>query len=455
MKLSLPVFILTAILAAFCPTGPARAVETVYTAAGLSNALDNDAPSARVAALGSAGVALTDDAGALAVNPAGLAWLKNATISLDNNFWVGETLQETFLLAIPTSDLGGFALSGNYFNYGKFDGRDESGNLTTGFSANRLSLGVGWGLGLGKNAALGLGLKGTQSDLASNSYTALVGNLGLLVKLFDRFRLGIAYNNASFLSPAVSTSAAFNLGLSYEIPISSSSRLLAVASGTIEPLASNYLQAGLEYGLFSQFFLRAGYQQPLTDNGIGGLTGLSAGLGLVFSGFVFDYAFLPYGDVGSAHRVTLGFQFDPGKPASVPSPASKAPALSPAAPPLEISKAPPSVSTPTEQVPEIQPNSASKESLMVQFDLPPDVITQGKELEKQGRNQEAIQLYMDVVKKNNQDALAWKALGDAFYKMDPKTYKVYVINCFERVLSLQPQNKALAQWLEQYKSSKP
>jgi hypothetical protein len=33
-------------------------------------------------------------------------------------------------------------------------------------------------------------------------------------------------------------------------------------------------------------------------------------LGLKFSRFTMDYAFLPYGDLGNTHRVTLGLRFE-------------------------------------------------------------------------------------------------------------------------------------------------
>ena len=37
--------------------------------------------------------------------------------------------------------------------------------------------------------------------------------------------------------------------------------------------------------------------------------GFFAGAGFVYSGFSLDYALLPYGDLGTAHRFSVGMKF--------------------------------------------------------------------------------------------------------------------------------------------------
>ena len=52
---------------------------------------------------------------------------------------------------------------------------------------------------------------------------------------------------------------------------------------------------------------RAGYNTRSSD--VDGLTGLSLGLGVGFGKTAFDYAFVPFGDLGTTHRIGLSVRF--------------------------------------------------------------------------------------------------------------------------------------------------
>jgi hypothetical protein len=70
-----------------------------------------------------------------------------------------------------------------------------------------------------------------------------------------------------------------------------------------------YLDLGAEYMLNRYLDFRAGYQVGRSQDKLGGLVGLAAGLGLRYDNFTFDYAYVPFGDLGDTHRMTLGFVF--------------------------------------------------------------------------------------------------------------------------------------------------
>src|SRR5262249_991818 len=55
--------------------------------------------------------------------------------------------------------------------------------------------------------------------------------------------------------------------------------------------------------------MRVGYRYALTNPDLGGLSNFSAGAGLRFGQFSLDYAFVPLGDLGLTHRVSLNFRF--------------------------------------------------------------------------------------------------------------------------------------------------
>ncbi len=71
---------------------------------------------------------------------------------------------------------------------------------------------------------------------------------------------------------------------------------------------------GAEY-LLGILALRAGYRSDIKDN-IDSASGISAGLGLKLGSFDLNYAWVPYGDLGTANRLSIGIWFGSGeKPA--------------------------------------------------------------------------------------------------------------------------------------------
>jgi hypothetical protein len=478
----------------------AQAVVSLSPQSGTSNFLDDTDAFARSAAMGSAFVGIADDGSALVDNPAGLAFLSQTQVLTNSNLWLVDTFQETLLIGIPNSPgWGGWALAGSYLDFGTFQGRDAAGNLAGNYSADLFVLKAGWGLEVFRGFSLGVGLQGVQTDLAGDSSWAFAPDLGLLVKLTERLRLGAACDDIEVNpSPGVAGTV-FHLGASLEIPMDPASRLLTALSGTLDPSTFDGLQAGLEYGLQKTLFIRVGYQLPLEYNGTSGLTGFTAGIGFEFSGLKLDYAFLPYGELGASHRLSLGYWFGPPEaaasvpsapPGGGPSPLAGLPQKIPSnpAPNRQVSGTPPGsfpcqglrlppydvgkveglggiIPKPTadptppadgDQVPlhyspETENPSGDNGPLIVQFDFPSDAAVQGKSLEEQGRCLEAVQVYLAAVKEDPQDASAWQALGGLYYRLKYKDDAVY---CFEQVVGLEPDEKDLAGWLERYKATR-
>lgn len=406
------------------------AVESIFPGSDQSNPLDSTNPSARASALGSSFVTMDDDVAVLFTNPAGLAYLKRGQLAINSNLWLVDMFQETFLLGFPgPTSWGGFALAGSYLSYGSFEGRDDIGSLASQYSADRFLLKGGWGMEVLPDFSMGAGLSGSQTRLAGSGFGSLSADFGVLAKFHDSLRLGASYVNFGLSSQFGKTMGAFNFGGSYDMPLDSTSYLLAAMSGVIQSgISTNYLQAGLEYSFRSKFFLRAGYQQPLSDAKINGLSQLTAGLGVALSDLMFDYAFQAYGDLGSSHRVSIGYRFE-----------TKDLALDPSN----------RMAVPREAVVK-EGDGAEKESLVVEFDIPSDSIARGIELEKEGKYQAAVEYYQESILKNRADASAWWALGDLYRRFKLNDY---ALRCFDQVMKLEPDNKKMADWLQKYKTS--
>jgi hypothetical protein len=431
-------FILAGIL--FALAGPllpvdalTQSVQKDYSAAGQLNPLDNTNLSARAAALGSAFVGVADDASALFSNPAGLALLTHGELAFHNNYWLVDTLQATAVVGMPTLHWGGIGAAISYLDFGTYQGRDELGSLYGGYSAHRLELQGGWGIGILPGLSVGAALRGAQESLENLSCSSFAFDIGALAVPLGDLRIGMSYANSGWFAPTGVTASAFNIGGSYRFNLDSSTRLLTALSGSIEPDAVSYIQAGMEAGFFSTFFVRAGYQSALTDNRYGGFSGLTLGAGLSWKGFNLDYAYLPYGDLGATNHFSLGYEFD------VVSKTASAAATQ-------------AVASATPTAPKPAGSEPTQGGLTVQFNLPPDLVAQGKALEAQGRLNDAMRFYLGALKQDNRNINAWYALGRGYYQLKQKPY---AIQCFQNVLKLQPNNQVLADWLEKYKASTP
>ena len=291
-------------LALLRPAGAA-----VYSVAGLAGPLDNGGAGARALGMGSAFVGVADDASALYWNPAGLGRLEHVTLALNHNSWLAGIIQENAELAMPAGVLGALAVSVDYINYGDLAGYDSTGTSTGSYSADRFGLNLGWGKELMPWLSVGAGFKGSQQNISGGSYSNLAADLGLLVKPARGFKIGLTYTDLGGQVSGYAQPADLNLGASFGFNLNRDNRLLLAASGTWENNGVNTLQAGLEDVIHDFLAVRAGYRGVSADTQIQGLTGLSLGLGLKLGRLGVDYAYLPYGDLGSTHRLSLTFAF--------------------------------------------------------------------------------------------------------------------------------------------------
>jgi len=248
---------------------------------------------ARAIAMGGAFTAIADDATALYWNPAGLAQLKEEQLSASYNSWFAGVSQGYLSLASPA--LGGtLALGANYVNMGKMEGYDidEEGNPVPieDFGASGLHTCLGYAVG-GK-LMFGLSAGMVQDIIENSKKSRYFGTAGILIKPESNFSLGLAVQNLG------EDSLPFTLKAGIGVRWSS----LTLAVDAVIPQDNDtYFCAGGELWLGGVFALRAGYK---TNQDIG--PGFTAGIGFKTSSLSLDYAYVPYGDLGATHRVTLG-----------------------------------------------------------------------------------------------------------------------------------------------------
>jgi len=287
------------------------ATETTFDSAGLAQPADQAGVGARALAMGSAYVGVAEGSLALMWNAAGLAQLTAADVSLHHNSGLADTTQETLLIAGPLGSLGGFGAGFNYINNGEIEGRDASGNLTPSFSAGSMGVQVGWGKELLGGLSLGLAANFTTQTLGSDSYSSLAGDIAGLWTPLSGLRIGLSYMNLGGNVQGTAMTSGLRLGASLALPSPDNQLLLAVGGEMDQGI--NRAQVGAEDSIAGAFALRAGYQFNSEGQDYGGVSGLTLGGGIKLASLNLDYAYLPFGDLGASHRVSLSYDFSSGK----------------------------------------------------------------------------------------------------------------------------------------------
>ena len=304
-KRTVSILVGMACLMALAQTG----ISEVNSVAGLANPINNNGISARAVGMGSTFVGVADDSSALFWNPAGLAGLSTNQLAFHHNTWLAGISQETAVMALPMGALGGYAISGNYVDYGTFAGHDNTGARVNDYNVSRFGFGVGGGKEVVSGISVGGGLKASSQVIERRGFTDFSGDMGVLWSPRKNIRMGLAYCNLGTSVEGFSQASILRLGGSYRLDPVASNLLLLSLSGSYEPDGVNAVQAGIEDILFNMLSLRAGYGYTLSDNHIDGLRGLSAGVGMMWHGITLDYAYLPFGELGNSQRISLICQY--------------------------------------------------------------------------------------------------------------------------------------------------
>ena len=303
-----------AALALILGGGPASAAGSA--GAEPFNFLSLDA-NARAVAMGGAYTALATDANALLYNPAGLARVGRSEATFMHNSYVADIIQEYGAYASPR----GWGASFNYLNSGSVANTtlanpDGAGLGTSGLYD--LAFSGGYGRALSDSLSLGGEIKFLRESIAGIAGEGVAFDLGVLyaVPRVTGLALGFSLQN---LGPAVKyESGKQNLpqnirgGAAYSFD--ADGQKCAASLDILKERTSNPAVAlGLETILAEAMPIRLGFT---TNNGAG--LGLTTGVGYVHDNFSFDYAFVPFGDLGSAHRLSVTFRW--GKTADRDSP---------------------------------------------------------------------------------------------------------------------------------------
>lgn len=170
-------------------------------------------PDARMAGMGNAGSAISDNASAIFWNPAGLASQKGTEVSITHSNWLAKLnagLFYEYLAAKKHVDgLGTFAGNITYFNLGENERRSADNQSLGTFRSYDASVGLSYGFKVGKKLALGTGVRFIYSNLDGGGGT--VGTQQTQAGISAGFDLAALYKGSAINMG--NAKGSFSLGL--------------------------------------------------------------------------------------------------------------------------------------------------------------------------------------------------------------------------------------------------
>lgn len=292
-------------------------------------------PDARAAALGDAMTTVENYSSALFNNPAMLAEkLYDFDVMLTQNKWIADITHNAMTIAYTPGEgnYGVFGISALVVDYGEIEGtiiaENELGYLETGMiSPNAYAVGFGYAKALSEKFSVGAHIKYVQQDLGpavkslslvddnmtvtSNELSVIAFDFGTVYHTgFKSLAFGMSIQNFSkeitYVEESFQLPLTFNIGVSMNLakalPENLQSQHFLLTVDAVHPRSHPELvKFGFEYKYLDILALRLGYRSNTDEQSF------SYGIGVQQFGFVFDYAYTPFGVFDKVQRFTLRF----------------------------------------------------------------------------------------------------------------------------------------------------
>ncbi|MFC1566734.1 PorV/PorQ family protein [bacterium] len=262
---------------------------------------------ARPVAIGEAYTAISDDNHAMHYNPAGLAKLEQREVSFSHLSYVALINYDNVQYAHPleNSVLGAEIK----FLHAKDERRDEEGNKLGSFYDYNSAITIAYAKSATESLDYGLSLKVLQMRLDDEAGTTAAIDAGLLYFLSSKIKLGVVMQNLGFkmkiADDKANLPAVVKCGISYKFI----EQAMIATDINIPFEGEKSFSIGSEYSPVKLLAIRAGYKFREQGNLLGGVDGLTTGVGFMIKGYSLDYTFVPFGEFTETHRVSLKVKF--------------------------------------------------------------------------------------------------------------------------------------------------
>ncbi len=267
---------------------------------------------ARPTAMGEAFVGIADDVIAVYYNPAGLGFISRPQMTAMHTQWFQGMDYDFGAFAYPTNH-GAFALSAATLKADDIARRGADESEQGDFGSLDAAYALSYARNMGPQLSLGLTARYLKQEIDSASAGAWGGDAGILKRL-ERYPVSVGL-------------AVLHFGQEVKFNEEGDPQPLTIDLGFGVDLFRDRLKLGLntkkprdndmQYGVGSEWkqplgedfraALRAGYNSAGTDPD--GTTGISLGAGLGFRQIDFDFAWVPFGDLGNTFRYAIVAKF--------------------------------------------------------------------------------------------------------------------------------------------------
>jgi long-subunit fatty acid transport protein len=278
----------------------------------------------RAIAMGENFAGLADDVNALNYNPAGLAFVRDKELTVMHAVWFQDIYYDDLGMSWALGTGSNVGLSLLYLNGGNFDKYIESpvgsGNYVQAgqFTASDMALGFSYAMTVLPNLSLGVLGKYISEAIDSSSANSFAVDFSGFYRT-PIPTLGVGFNVQN-LGPGLGFSQTYNLPINFRIGVGyKPMKAATVAVDIVQPIeTAMILGIGGEYSYRDFLTVRGGYKyqgaidynQFEAGYGPSVASGLSMGFGLKFlKHYYADYAYVPYGFLGSTHRLSFLVKF--------------------------------------------------------------------------------------------------------------------------------------------------
>lgn len=267
-------------------------------------------PGARPLAMGDAYTAVADDLNSFGINPAGLSRTNMRQAAFMHAELFAGTKYDFAGYSQPINK-GFVGIGLQRLTHASLEGRDASGNATGSFGAADTAVSLAYSRNIEGFAHAGVTTKFIDSRIAGASAKSVAFDFGLQKPLAGTpFSLGAAVLNAGSGLKYGAQTEPLPLTLSFGGSVKVAGLITIAADARHRPNANaTSFNIGTEYAMMSSFSLRAGYMASAATRNGGSVDGLGLGFGLKVYKATLDYAFSPYGELGTAQRVSVSTRF--------------------------------------------------------------------------------------------------------------------------------------------------
>lgn len=269
---------------------------------------------ARPVAMGETFTGLADDVNAIYWNPAGLNQINGIEISAMYAVWF-EDISFSWVACVQNGLGGKIGTAINYLWAGTINKYDRDDNeLNESYNAYDIAFILSYAR-LIKKIPLGMNLKFINSKIEEESAMGIAADIGILktISKIKDIKIGIAVQNLGiglkFINERDPLPVNIRTGTYYRL-LNDNLTLALDINFPIDYTINVHFGSEYRYRLnsVSVLMLRAGYKST-TVNDLDTLSGLSAGFGISSSNLGIDYAWVPYWELGSTHRLSVTFNF--------------------------------------------------------------------------------------------------------------------------------------------------